>query len=504
MSVSNLPRLRLFVSGEPLGAASLHALSELRILARLSRSTTCELFFVDPPAELVDRDLSIGLGLSIDTDSVAPHLFAGEITALEHVYDPAGSLRVRVRAQDRLHRLAKRQPVRVHRELSLGDLVRDLVAEDDCAVENLGTDPYYPRLFQYRQTDFDLLREVTEKAGSYFTLDGDTLRLVGADGVGAAREIQLGAELLEASFESRSELACRTARTSGWSTSGAEERKGFATEARIGRTADAEFPADLFGADAEWRLVDERLDDAQQADALAQAELDYRSSQELIFRGVLDGTPTIRPGDRVSVQGVAKSLVGEYLVGEVTHSIDPDRGFLTAITSELPPRWQRPWGASSALGVVVDVDDPDERGRVRVRFPTYDDLESDWLPVVVPGAGRGKGVFAPSDVDDKVLVLFPRQDMAQGVVLGGLYGVESAPGETCRGGVQRYFTGTRGQQQFVLDDEHRSVVLQNSEGSRMSLSPGKVLIEATTDIEISAPGKTITIAASLVHFRKRD
>jgi uncharacterized protein involved in type VI secretion and phage assembly len=153
------------------------------------------------------------------------------------------------------------------------------------------------------------------------------------------------------------------------------------------------------------------------------------------------------------------------------------------------------------FGVVVSVDDPDALGRVKVMLPTYGDVETDWMGVVVPGAGSGKGLVALPDVEDQVLVLFARGDPTKGVVVGGLYGAEAPPDTGVEGGaVRRYTFRTPGEQQVQLDDERETIRLENSDGSFIELSPEKTTLHSNVRLEIEAPGRPVVIRGRSIDF----
>ena len=88
-------------------------------------------------------------------------------------------------------------------------------------------------------------------------------------------------------------------------------------------------------------------------------------------------------------------FAGRYVVTEVTHTIDADRGYLCELSSAPPEPRSEPIGQTHAvLGTVSGVDDPDGLGRVQVTMPTLRDVESSWMEVVSVGAGSGKGLVA--------------------------------------------------------------------------------------------------------------
>ena len=79
-------------------------------------------------------------------------------------------------------------------------------------------------------------------------------------------------------------------------------------------------------------------------------------------------------------------------------------------------------------GVVVDVDDPERRGRIRVRLPaTGDTTEPHWARVLqLRDPATGAETFLP-EVDDEVLVVFVNGDIRQPVVIGALYNGSDTP-----------------------------------------------------------------------------
>jgi hypothetical protein len=62
---------------------------------------------------------------------------------------------------------------------------------------------------------------------------------------------------------------------------------------------------------------------------------------------------------------------------------------------------------------------------------------------------------------------------------------------------------TPGGQRAELDDSRRMVRLRTSDGSYVELSPLGLVVYATTDLTISAPGKAITIEAQTIDFARR-
>jgi phage baseplate assembly protein gpV/phage protein D len=541
-----LPRVTLESDGGPVAREASAALVALRVQQRLSLPALCELTFRDPPGPLtVAATLTPGAALRVlvaatpaagaiagppAADGAGPGpgpgaapavgggrtLFEGQVTAVEHVYAPDGGRELRVRGYDALHRLRKRQTVRAHVQVTPRDLARDLVSDLGLDVQADEPGPLWPRLLQHRRSDLDLLVDVAERSGLYLTLRGQTLHLLSLRGRGAGSDeplpLLLGASLLEARLEVNGDPACRSVEALGWDALRAEVHRGAVDRPRSGREVPASAAPDRFGESGKVVLVDGAAPDTPRAEALAQAELDRRAAREVTLWGVAGGDPRLTPGVAVEVGGVAPEVAGRYVLTEVSHSIDGRFGFVSEVSSAPPERRaSAPAGSGAvpggprpavvALGQVTRVDDPDGLGRVQVSLPTYGEVDAGWLEVVCPGAGGSKGLVALPDTGDRVLVLFPQDDPAQGIVLGGLYGAAGPPDSGVESGqVRRYTFRTAGGQRLQLDDAGRRLRLEDEAGSYIELGPERVLLHAAVDLDIAAPGRAVTIRGQSIDF----
>jgi phage baseplate assembly protein gpV/phage protein D len=503
--VQNVPSPVVEVNGRELSLRERRALWELRVQQRLSLPTLCELTFVEPAAEVADPGIKVGASLSVRLENTSTPLFSGEVTAIERIYEPSRGREVRVRGYDRLHRLRKRQSVRTHLQVRLQELIKELVADLNIQVEAVDSGPLWPRVVQFSQTDFQLISDLASDSGLHFWLGPDSLRVFTLDGVGSEVPLTLGESLFEARIEMNGESVCRSVSTTAWDPLRVEAHNGSTEVARSGRQIGVELKPESLGA-GERILVDETLATDSQAEALAQAELDLSVAQQVTFWGVAEGNPELCPGRPIRVERVSPEFAGRYVLTSVDHSIDSVRGFVSIISSALPERMVSQRSALAALGIVVHVDDPEGFGRVQVTLPTYNNIETDWLEVLTPGAGLGKGLLALPDVNDTVLVLFPRGDPAQGIVMGGLYGmwtrdewdwgVESSA-------VKRYTLRTPGGQRVLLDDAKQITRIENSDGSYVQMTPDKVTIHARRDLEIEAPGRNLVLRARKIDFQQQ-
>jgi uncharacterized protein involved in type VI secretion and phage assembly len=82
----------------------------------------------------------------------------------------------------------------------------------------------------------------------------------------------------------------------------------------------------------------------------------------------------------------------------------------------------------AVVGLVTNNKDPDNRGRIKVRFPWLgDDIESNWARVACFYAGPGRGGYIMPEVGDEVLLMFERGDPASPYMVGALWNGEDTP-----------------------------------------------------------------------------
>ena len=79
--------------------------------------------------------------------------------------------------------------------------------------------------------------------------------------------------------------------------------------------------------------------------------------------------------------------------------------------------------------IVIDNVDPEQLGRVKVKFPMLPEApDSFWARLVMPMAGRDRGWMTIPEIDDEVIVAFMHGNFNNAIVLGAVYnGVDTPP-----------------------------------------------------------------------------
>ncbi len=155
-----------------------------------------------------------------------------------------------------------------------------------------------------------------------------------------------------------------------------------------------------------------------------------------------------------------------------------------------------------AIGVVVDTQDPDGSGRVKVRLPAFDDELAVWARVAAPGAGDGRGAWLPPARGDEVVVAFQGGDVRQPVVVGALWSGKDGPPESGEGewviespaGARLRFGRADGHALTLTTEggnmvELRgdgAVLISDGFGCSVRLEAGKISIQGGSNIDITA------------------
>lgn len=173
----------------------------------------------------------------------------------------------------------------------------------------------------------------------------------------------------------------------------------------------------------------------------------------------------------------------------------------------LQPRDDLIFGSDILSGVVIAIvtnnQDPDELGRVKLKFPWLsDEQESDWARMASPMAGGGRGIFFLPEVEDEVLIAFEHGDIRRPIVLGGLWNGVDVPPETNADGENNIrMICSRSGHVIKLDDTDGSEkieIIDKAEVNKITIDTAEntITLSADADIVISAANGKISLECS--------
>ncbi|WP_433830963.1 phage baseplate assembly protein V [Actinoplanes sp. CA-015351] len=177
------------------------------------------------------------------------------------------------------------------------------------------------------------------------------------------------------------------------------------------------------------------------------------------------------------------------------------------------------------LGVVDDLKDPANLGRIRALLPQHGNQLSEWAPIVSAGAGKGRGSYFRPERGDQVMIAFERGDLRRPYVLGGVWCVPGPPPEksgvaevndvrqiiTRSGHVLRFddkqgaerieLITAGGQQKVVLDKAAGRIEVTATAGQVVVDAAGDVTVKSSANLSLTATGDISITATGALKLR---
>ncbi len=170
------------------------------------------------------------------------------------------------------------------------------------------------------------------------------------------------------------------------------------------------------------------------------------------------------------------------------------------------------------VGIVRDIKDPDNLGRVKVDFPWLasqsetvsvtgndDRAHSFWARVATLMAGGKRGSFFIPEVDDEVLVAFEHGDPNRPFVLGSLWNRDDPPPEAMDSGGKNHIRAIHSRSGHTIsfdddaNDKKAKVVVKSQGGHELTLDDandtGKIELKTTAghSVSLDDAGGTVTV-----------
>ncbi|HEX5619159.1 MAG TPA: VgrG-related protein [Solirubrobacteraceae bacterium] len=515
-----VPGCEILLDGAPIELEIMRQLLDVTVRDSLLLPDSALVRFRDPKGTLVGSDKwSIGATLDVklagvdeDTFTTA---FSGEIVAIEPEYGQ-GDVIVAFRAYDKAWRLNRVRKSATYKDVTAADMVKIIAAE---AGLGLGTiqdgGPKYDVFQQSMETNWEFCWRLARLRNFEFVVQANTCHF-------RERKTEAPAATLtrNATREDKALLSFKP-RVSGIGQVQTVEVRNHDPKSRqpvVSKVGDVKIPhkspaiesraqaISKLGAGAV--VVADRVTDAQdEAQEIAQTTLDRLASSFIEADGAAHGTPAIRAGSTVKLDGVHQ-FSGEYVLSETTHRFAGGTGkYRTSfvISGRTSHRFRdllrtdgaTDWGSSLVIGIVTNNKETDgsteaKLGRVKVKYRGLgDDIESGWARVVVPHAGKDRGMFFLPQVGDEVVVAFEHGDTRRPLIIGSLFnGQDKPPAEllatTEAGGGKDPLFGVKTPHEAFVESTQQ-MTLRSHE--KMTIEVKKDGQKGTGDYTLKAEGK---------------
>jgi phage protein D/phage baseplate assembly protein gpV len=345
---------------------------------------------------------------------------------------------------DHSHLLNRTRRTETYQNMTLGDIARKVASNakfDTGTIDSVGQ----PRKFvqQNNETDWEFLWKLAKDIDFEVIVIDKKLnfRKAGSGASATPVRMEFGTELFTfnpriTGVQQLDEFVVR-----GWDVSAKEAIEGRArvegTDSNPGISRSKAAGAAKGGT---LTISDRPVTSTDEANDLAKSLAAHHANAYVSAEGACHGDPSIRPGTKIEVRGLAPAFDGVYTLSGTKHLFRGGKGFEThfTISGRTPhrlvdlttPARRKSWGNSVVLGKVTQNQDPDKLGRVRVMYPALSgNNEGNWARVVGPASGKDRGLMMMPQVGEEVVVAFEHDDVQFPYVLGSVWNGKDTPGD---------------------------------------------------------------------------
>ncbi|HSL59067.1 MAG TPA: VgrG-related protein [Acidimicrobiales bacterium] len=455
---AGIPAPIIKVNGADLSNAARRDLVHLSVELSGHEPAAATLRFLDDELEHIGST-TFALGAEIKVE-VSEHsersigtglVFTGEIVVIS--LDDTGDRvpELVVEAVDHRHRLTYLRSTATHLNQTSADIIAAIVGDAGLSLDRSGLPPLLSVQREHVVTtgsSFDVIDRLVTEAGGEWWCDGTTVHVAKRSAANAGPTATWRRTLRSISMRQSSLGRFSSIQVRGWDQ--AQKRALVGTATTSDGFSEVQLDARLVSGlgHASAPLVTHRypVRSQNEADATAKAIAARMASTAKVLRGELVAAEaTLRPGGTITIEGVGDKINGTYVVGSVQHVFGDD-GFVSRFETAGPassvdigvapvpaaPHQGAHW-PELAIGIVTNIKDPKNLGRVKLKLPVLgDEVETDWARVASPFAGPKRGFGFLPEVNDEVLVGFEAGDPGRPVVLGSLWNDKDKPDTSVR------------------------------------------------------------------------
>lgn len=449
-------------------------------------------------------------------------LIKGEITALEPSFQEGRVAKLIVRGYDKSHRLYRETRSTAYLNVKDSDIASQFASRAGLSTQIDATSTVYDHIYQDNQSDLAFLMQRAWRIGYECFVDEGKLYFRKPPASGSTATLEWGVDLI--SFYPRVTLAEQVdeVMVKGWDIDTQKAIIGQATSGtlypKISESKNGAAWAGNFGQ-GKLIVVNQPVVSQAEANTLAKARLDECSGAFIDAEGIAEDRPDVRAGHIIKLDALGSRLSGDYLVTHARHTYNIEkwrttfavRGTRTGLLAEQVAQQQpiQRW-PGIVTAVVTNTDDPNDWGRVKIKYPWMtDDAESDWARVLGNGAGPEAGFFLIPDVGDEVLIAFEHGDFNRPYILGGVWNGQNAIPPEAAGAASgekplvRTWHSRNGHILAMYDNADQKIEMTTIDGHTILLDDTNKVIEIDSSgghkITLDDQGKSIKITSNGGH-----
>jgi type VI secretion system secreted protein VgrG len=393
---------------------------------------------------------------------------------------------------------------RTFMEQDLETIVKKVLAEGPTDFFNRDAiiptyDPNLDYMPQYNETNFKFLKRLAKRYGQWFYSDGmrmqfgqlkpSKIKLING---GSLHHFKIETSIFPHKeslggydYNSASQIKNSSLKT----TTGSGDRFATIVGYRQGAVRQPDLEVGAFSAQAS---------DSSSLAEMVKLQTNGKDANSVFYSG-LSYLP-LGIGQKFTIEN--KTVEHNLVVIEVTHHSEVHGNYscnFKAIPSDVAaPHYTNVHAyakSKSQSAKVIDNNDPEGMGRVKVEFYwAGENMKSDWMRLIQPHAGAGKGFYFVPEVGEEVLVGFEGGSAERPYVMGTQYNGSESSGYGSSGNDQKVIH-TRSGTKMIFNDAEGSVFIEDPSGNTWMMDgKGNISVNAPKNFTVTA-GENITFTA---------
>ncbi len=314
-------------------------------------------------------------------------------------------------------------------------IIVDIAKNKDIDVECSEKTYTHKQIVQYYCTDWDFIISRAEANGLLVYAENGKLIIKKPDFSSASKKL---ANIYEFEMEADMSTQFKEIESVCWDIKNVECGKFKNTNnITLEGKHDYNTLSELMGTDT-CAVVNGVYSEKEEMEQWANARMIKNRLSMLRGRVSVHGNPNIKLGDTIKISESGDIFDSTTIVTGIRHRINT-YGWTTDIQCGLSPNWfytTYPIIDKPAAGLIPGINglqvgiveafpsdgDPEKFHRIKVKIPAIDEQEGViWARLILPYAGKERGIFFIPEVGDEVVVGFFNDDPRHAVVLGSLY-----------------------------------------------------------------------------------
>ena len=412
-----------------------------------------------------------------------------------------------------------------YKDVKDSNVMEDLIGKYGLDKEVKPTAVTHKQLVQYNSTDWDFMLCRADANGMLCISEDNKVSISKPEFSGnTVLTVQFGATVLDLDAEIDARFQYKSIKGSTWNYTTQElsdSTEAETAQVPLAGNLDKDTLAAVMNEEKYTLYNSAKMEDPEMQDWVNAMMMRHQLAR---IRGRVrtDGTPVVKPGKLIQLNGAGERFEGKLYVTGVRHEVE-NGAWQTVSQFGINPEWfaetfkiKQPLAGALLpaiegllIGVVTQLaSDPDGEDRILVRIPViHKSDDGAWCRVCTLDAGKERGSFFRPEIGDEVVVGFINNDPRHGIVLGMCNSSDKpAPltasddnhekGFQTRSKMKMIFNDdkksftleTPGGNKFIISEEDKKIYFEDQHGNKLTMNEDGIKLESIKDMIFKATG----------------